>query len=427
MRHERVLISETTRLLLCDFAAGDWQRPLRRFNPVDWEEVFSGICRNGLLGLTYSYLKHHPHEDYPPAAFREWVRQASRLDVLQTALRYRQVRQVLTALNQAGLDYMVVKGPAVAYTVYPEPNWRPFNDLDLIVRESDWATVHDLLLALGFYQEVDEKNHALELPQPPPKLIPQAVPYELSYWQPELELRVEIHYDDILNAGLAARDREGFWRRARVITIEETPVKVMSLEDQLIHLCMHLHYHGYTRLNAFTEIAFIVRDHAGQLDWAQLIETARIEEAEVGVYYTLHFLDQLLGVKTPAHILTALRPDRFRRWWHDYYMPQQEVLSLAPMPRPDFSFYFLPFFKRLLPDLLVMGRRKEKLRYLVSLLAPPPAWLRHYYRLDDAQPILIHYLLHPLKLAAYYLAELTGLEGWKRWKNGRVEDGRLGD
>jgi hypothetical protein len=65
----------------------------------------------------------------------------------------------------------------------------------------------------------------------------------------------------------------------------------------------------------------------------------------------------------------------------------------------------------MLPDLLVMGRRGEKLRLLVRLLVPPRAWLRYYYHLDDAQPIAPHYLLHPLKLTCHYLAEI-GVTVW---------------
>jgi hypothetical protein len=259
--------------------------------------------------------------------------------------------------------------------------------------------MHRLLVGMGFTPRQD-------LPQPPPKLVPQAVPYELRYRHRQMRLLVEVHYDDLLNAGLASRDVEGFWRRAVRADVNGTSVKALSLEDQLIHLCVHAHYHGYTRLNWFSDIALIARDHATGLDWEQLLATVRIEEAQVGVYYSLRFLDRLLGVSAPAHVLAALRPDRFRRWFHERYLPENKVLSLQPMWRPDFSFYFTPVLKRMLPDLLVMGRRPEKLRYLLRLLAPPRDWLTHYYSLDGSPHVWVHYLLHPLKLACHLVGEL---------------------
>jgi hypothetical protein len=393
--YERIPISAATRTLLCDFAAGDVRRPLHRLDP-DWEEVFQAVCRNGLLGLTYHYLKHRQACEYPPPEFRQAVNDAYRTSAIRMALMYLRVGQVLARLAESGIDFMVVKGPALAHTVYPDPDVRAFNDLDLVIRERDWASMHRLLVAMGFRPEQD-------LPQPPPKLVPQEILYELKYWHRKTGLLVEVHYDDILNAGLASRNVEGFWRRAIWVDVDGTPIQTLSLEDQLIHLCTHAHYHGYTRLNWFSDIAFIVRDHATRIDWEQLLETVRVEEAQVGVYYSLRFLDQLLGVSLPESVLAALRPGQFRRWFHERYLPEEKVLSLQPMWRPDFSFYFTPFLKRLLPDLLVMGRRSEKLRYLLRLLAPPRDWLLYYYSLNRSTHVCAHYLLHPLKLA-YHLA-----------------------
>jgi len=396
--YERVPISDATRTLLCDFAAGDVKRPLHRLD-VDWVEVFQGVCRNGLLGLTHRYLAQWESHDYPPPEFRRWVKRAYRISAMRMVLMYHNIGKVLARLAGSGVDYMVVKGPALAHTVYPDPVWRAFNDLDLVVRERDWSAMHCLLVGMGFRPEKD-------LPQPPPKLVPQAVLYELKYWHKEMGLLVEVHYDDILNAGLASRDVEGFWRRAILVDVEGVPVKALSLEDQLIHLCAHAHYHGYTRLNWFSDIAFIVRDHAAQLDWERLLQTVQIEEAQVGGYYSLRFLDQLLGVGVPEDVMAALRPDRFRRRVHERYLPEEQVLSLQPMWRPDFSFYFTPFLKRLLPDLLVMGRRPEKLRYLLRLLIPPRDWFIYYYSLDGSTNVWVHYLLHPLRLVCHLVEEL---------------------
>ena len=402
--HERRPLSDTTRALLCDFAAGDVTRPLSRLD-ANWEDVLQHVCSNGLLGLTHYYLAYQECQDYPPPAFRQWIQQAYTTNTTRMLLVYRNVVKVLAQLAKSAIDCMVVKGPALAYTVYPDPASRSFNDLDLIVRERDWAIAHQLMLDIGFRPEID-------LPEPPPKLVPEAVAYESRYWHQETSFLVEVHYDDILNAGLAARDAEGFWERAVLISVEGMPVKTLSLEDRLIHLCAHAHYHGYTRLNGFSDIAFIVRDHAAQLNWEQLVKVVRIEEAQVAVYYTLYFLDRLFSIPVPADVLRRLRPDPFRRWWHERYMPQREALSLQPMWRPDFSFYFLPLFKRLLPDLLVMGRRREKLHYLLRLLLPPPAWLRYYYRLNDAEGVALHYLLHPLKLIYHYLTEVATPANW---------------
>jgi hypothetical protein len=330
---------------------------------------------------------------------------------------YRSILQVLAPLRQTDIPFMVVKGPALAHALYPEPSLRTFSDLDLIVRERDWTKIHYWLVKRGFRSEDN-------LPVPPPKLVPQGVLYEQKYRHSETKLLVEVHYDDILNAGLASRDLEGFWRRAILVDIAGLPTPTLALEDQLIHLCAHMHYHGYVRLCWFSDLVFIVRDRATSLNWDRLLETVRQEAAQVPAYYSLYFLKQLLDVTVPAHVLAALQPDHFRRWLHERYLPENQVLSWQPMWHPDFSFYFTPLVKRLLPDMLVMGRRVDKLYYLFRLLFPSRAWLRYYYRLDAASGISIHYLLHPLKLAYHYLEEIgREITGWinLRLGSGRVQ------
>ncbi len=395
--YERSHLQDGVLALLCDLATGDLERPLTRID-ADWEHIHTIISRSGLLGLTSRYLSHHPDADYPPASFREAIHATYRLSALRMAFHYRSVFQVLDSLNASGIDYMIVKGPAVAYSIYPDPSVRNFNDLDVIVRERDWQATHRLLTAMDFEQEEN-------LPAPPPKFCPQNVAYETKYIHQQTGFKVEIHYDDIFNAGLAARDVEAIWRRAVTISIKDTPAKILSLEDQLIHLCIHAHYHGYTRLNWFSDIAFVMRNRKADIDWGRLFHIIETEAVSLPVYYSLYYLQLLLDVTVPPFVLDRLKPGRVLRWLHERYMPSEGVLSMQPMPRADFSFYFLPLYKRLIPDLLVMGRRREKLASLGYLLIPSRAWLRFYYRLDHEWQINLHYLLHPLKLLAVYLTE----------------------
>jgi hypothetical protein len=396
--YERTPSTEAVRSVLCVFAAGDPKRVLPRLD-VDWEQVFKGVARNGLIGLTHYYLEQNEKLDFLPPSFREQIHRAHLARTVQMARLYQNIGRVICELEDSGIDFLVVKGPALAYGVYPDPALRAFNDLDIIVREQSWNEVYRLLKKLGFKQEEN-------FPYPPPKLIPQLSPYESKYWHTKSGFLVEVHYEDLYNVGLTSRDVDGFWRRANKLNIENFTVHVPSLEDQLIHACMHAHYHGYTRLNWFSDLALIVRDHTKHLKWEQVIQTVQIEEAQTGVYYSLFFLERLLGISIPTHVLDAVRPDSFRRWWHERYLPAHRVLSLQPMPRPDFSFYFAPLFKRLIPDLLIMGRRREKLGYLLRLFIPPPNWLKNYYNLTDERTIALHYFLHPLKLFGHYLDEI---------------------
>src|SRR2546422_3218973 len=54
------------------------------------------------------------------------------------------------AFAEAGIDAVVLKGPSMAHTIYPDPSWRPFGDIDLLVRTMDWRRACGVLTQLGF-------------------------------------------------------------------------------------------------------------------------------------------------------------------------------------------------------------------------------------------------------------------------------------
>lgn len=395
--YKREKISADALQIMLDFAAGDKNLELHQL-PVDWQQVYEGICRNGLVGLTYNFLQSYSGQAYPPNEFREAVRSTYYISAVRMTMMHRSMLIVMRTLNEAGLDYLIVKGPAVAFRFYEVPASRVFNDLDIVIHERDWENIHKILLEAGFEQDEN-------LPKPPPKVVPQAVLYETKYYHQTLGLRVEVHYDDILNAGLASCDVEGFWQRSQLLTVQGVAFKVLCVEDQLIHLCAHAHYHGFVRLNWFSDIALILRSRKDTLDWELIQKVVAVEEIQVPMYYSLYFLQQLMGVSLPEEILEKWQPGRICRWLHEYYMPEAQVLSMCPMPMFAYSFYFLPLYRRLIPDLLIMGRKKDKIHYLVHLIIPPSDWLEYYYHLKSKRWIFLHYLLHPIRLLLIYIRE----------------------
>ena len=98
------------------------------------------IDRERLAGLFSSYLRHAALR--PPEWFEDsgdgWQRNA--------LLMERIAIEVVTALDSAGIDCLLMKGPALAHTVYDEPSNRVFADLDIIVRAEQLAEARTLLV-----------------------------------------------------------------------------------------------------------------------------------------------------------------------------------------------------------------------------------------------------------------------------------------
>jgi hypothetical protein len=66
----------------------------------------------------------------------------------------RTMLKVTDVLARAGVGSVLLKGPALARCAYPEPSWRPFRDLDLLVRTADWRLACGVLRGLGFRRDL---------------------------------------------------------------------------------------------------------------------------------------------------------------------------------------------------------------------------------------------------------------------------------
>lgn len=76
---------------------------------------------------------------------------------IATALRLEgTLLSVADILDRTNVPFRVLKGPAVAHLDYPEPVWRAFGDIDLLVRPDDLTSAVTALHAQGFTRRYPE-------------------------------------------------------------------------------------------------------------------------------------------------------------------------------------------------------------------------------------------------------------------------------
>jgi hypothetical protein len=76
--------------------------------------------------------------------------------MMQALALERMLLRVGEAFQRGGIPFVVLKGPALAHSLYPDPSWRPFGDLDLLVRTPDWRAACSVLADLRFRRELPE-------------------------------------------------------------------------------------------------------------------------------------------------------------------------------------------------------------------------------------------------------------------------------
>lgn len=81
------------------------------------------------------------------------------------SLRLIDLTSLVARLHEAGIEPLILKGTALAYTLYPAPELRPRVDVDLLVRSDEAPRTRALLEALGYEGSRDSGDELGSLQQ----------------------------------------------------------------------------------------------------------------------------------------------------------------------------------------------------------------------------------------------------------------------
>ena len=134
--------------------AGSPRLPDAPLDPAAWSGLLSDVTRERIEGLLGAAV----------AAGALVVTDEQLHDVRSVAQRRaalalgleRELLLTHEALEKAGIAHRVLKGHAWAHTVYPDPSWRAFGDVDLLVGTDDWDRAVEVLESTGVRRTLPE-------------------------------------------------------------------------------------------------------------------------------------------------------------------------------------------------------------------------------------------------------------------------------
>jgi hypothetical protein len=269
---------------------------------LDWNVVWNLALRHEVQPLAWAWLRFR---DERRAAVPHELAQSAERRFFATALRNRsraaELRTVLETLQQAKVDVISVKGVALAELVYGESAPRTFDDLDIVVAPEKLEDAREALRAIGYrgrtvptFAEVAHRFHDVQLFRP----VDGA------------EQCLEVHWDLWPPARFASMI-DDLWARSRTATVAGVRTRVLADEDVLLHLAIH-RTSSALRLRFLCDIAELLRQRHGTLDFDALESRSRQVGARVALHMALSLASRLLDAPVPASVLDRTRPGRAR-------------------------------------------------------------------------------------------------------------------
>jgi hypothetical protein len=322
----------------------------------DWQAVIEVAREHGLIPWLAQVMRQSARAaSVTPAEDLATLNLLAAASALHGDALFAALGQAIVALAEAGVEPIVLKGPALASTIYPARDLRPFGDLDVLVRPEELARADHALRPLGYAPYANKPSEVDD--------------FHRVYARAGHDGVVELH-TDLLQLGLPTACGGVLWERAERWHLAglQRPALMLGLEHQLLHLCVHLHLHGYRRLIWFIDLERLLRLRGGEVRWADLWALAHTEGVTLSVRHALMLARELLDAPLPSEALRAARIDLLGELLHGALWPRHSVLVSESKQRLR-SLRFNPRVGLMgaLPSLLVMGRRREKLARLREL------------------------------------------------------------
>ena len=331
-----------------------------------WAVVLRAAQETGLTATIESRLRRAGLlAGLSPAVQAAW-RAERRRAVVAFAAQGQLLARIGTAFAAAAVPLRLLKGLALAHTVYPEPSARHVGDIDVWIAPADLSRALALLPTVGLVMpQWDSRpprflhTFGKEVLFQPPGDPPPFLMVDL-HWHPTAPwwLRSVLHIPE-----------DHLFATTQTVTIGERLYLTLAPTETLYYLCLHSALgHRYEGLRWLVDLAAVL--DSGEVDWDRLDTLIAGSGTGVIVWRALDLLDGWLGRSTVAQLRRP--PSRLHRRLVRHWLPGYPAERSL---RADAEFDL-----RVPWELLVLlpGLR-QVVQSLALLLWPPPTWLRLRY------------------------------------------------
>jgi hypothetical protein len=260
---------------------------------IDWEIFLQIALNHRVAPLVFYHLQALSLlTEIPPNIAK--VLHNSYLHTLKRNIDYySELTNILRALKrEEPIDVILLKGPAFAETVYGNIGARGFNDIDLLLRNEDIERAQTILSASGYSLNTGFR----------PERYYHEYHFHLPYSRKTKEavFNIELHWNLYAPRWPIRINMEGFWLEAIPLTINDTHLKSLSWNHNLLYLSWHNAISSFRELLGLCDMARIIYRFETEVSYDFILDEAVRTNLKIPVYYSFYLIQKLFGI--PADI-----------------------------------------------------------------------------------------------------------------------------
>ena len=228
---------------------------------IDWNRVLCMADKHRLSSILYFNAKKSGLLAYLPENVRQnlyW----KYMKIVGDNLKLRKkLLDILALFESRQIPAVPVKGPVLSQILYADSELRYYQDLDILVPKNSVTAARDALLECGFAMPESLAGKSLE------KFLDYGK--ECDFVDHGKKIAIDLHWQ----LGVPFRGRFDYHfckERLRTVRFHCRNVRSLSLEDTLLHLCVHGTHEIWSRIEQVLSVARLIKMYPN-LDWEMLV------------------------------------------------------------------------------------------------------------------------------------------------------------
>jgi len=223
----------------------------------EWHNFFAQLRPHMIFPLITFHLRTWTEDCQPPREIMDYLNRVRLYAAARNLRAGRQIQSVTDALKGAGIPVILLKGHALARTVYPDPALRQSSDIDLLVKPADLLRAETVMKSLGYTCDC----HTF-------RIAPHEHPHQVFHL-PGKGLHVEIHWELDGNYKLFENHwiEKAFENKIPVISADLSCFTLSHIHHIQFLACHNIFQHHSLRLDWVYDAAQLMKELKNQKDW----------------------------------------------------------------------------------------------------------------------------------------------------------------
>src|SRR3984885_12574200 len=264
---------------------------------LDWDFLLPSAAENSVLPLLARQLSRAAPDIVPPSEL-ERLKNGARANAVRCLVLTAELIKIMELLQSKGIQAIPYKGPVLAVEAYGEVALREFDDLDIILRQSDMAKSNAVMQEIGY----EPRFGWYFAPST------SVIPGEYNYRDQKRRLIVEFHTEQTLRHFPVRPDLDDMARRLVSVLLSGHEIPTFGPEDMLPLLFIHGWKDFWERISWIADISEFVQSRP-QLDWDLVFRRADTLRAGRMLRLGLALASNLLSAPLPPEVSARVQSD----------------------------------------------------------------------------------------------------------------------